>query len=120
MAVFTPDTVGNISNLNDLRKVQEYLYRLNEQLQYAMTHLELDSAEITGGMMTGTTAADMKMQSGSIGPFKVDSAAVGNTELSLSENGQAKFADVSITDPFWNGQTVTQVVKTIWDEVFPS
>ena len=39
MAVFDPGSAGNLSGLTDMKKVQAYLYRLNEQLQYMFRNL---------------------------------------------------------------------------------
>lgn len=48
MAVFTPDTVGNIKDLKDVKKIQEYLYRLNEQLQYVLRNLTPEDNDAAG------------------------------------------------------------------------
>ena len=39
MAVFDPGSAGNLSGLTDMKKVQDYLYRLQEQLQYMFRNL---------------------------------------------------------------------------------
>lgn len=221
MAVFTPDSAGSLSNLTDLKKVQEYLYRMNEQLQYmfrnltpednnasgtpslsyatgqtvkiiidgneldvvladevikainasvetakiaagrisingiasagnrfvvggdgvptlkdgSMTNMDISSSDITGGTITGAAVANGTMagtaisnatetntalQTGSVGPFTVDATGISNTDMSIADDGTAELAELTLADSFWNGQTVTQVVKTIWDAVFPS
>lgn len=221
MAVFTPDSAGNLSNLTDLKKVQEYLYRMNEQLQYmfrnltpednnasgtpslsyatgqtvkiiidgneldvvladdvikainasvetakiaagrisingiasagnrfvvggdgvptlkdgSMTNMDISSSDITGGTIAGSAIANGTMagtaisdatetntalQTGSVGPFTVAATGISNSDMSIADDGTAELAELTLADSFWNGQTVTQVVKTIWDAVFPS
>ena len=221
MAVFIPDSAGNLSNLTDLKKVQEYLYRMNEQLQYmfrnltpednnasgtpslsyatgqtvkiiidgneldvvladdvikainasvetakissgrisingiasagnrfvvrgdgaptlkdgSMTNMDISSSDITGGTITGAAVANGTMagtaisdatetntalQTGSVGPFTVAATGISNSDMSIADDGTAELAELTLADSFWNGQTVTQVVKTIWDAVFPS
>ena len=39
MAVFSTNTIGNISSADDLRKVKNYLYKLNEDLDYMFKNL---------------------------------------------------------------------------------
>ena len=221
MAVFTPDSVGNINGLTDLKKVQEYLYRLNEQLQYVLRNLtpednnasgtpslsyatgqtvkiiidgkEMDvvlanevihainesletekigagrisingiasagnnftisgqgvaaltnpyisggtvnnaavtggtiaGADVSNGTMSGTaisnaTETNTALQTGSVGPFDVDANGISNSDMSIADDGTAELAELTLADSFWNNQTVTQVVKTIWDAVFPT
>lgn len=265
MAVFTPDTVGNIKDLKDVKKIQEYLYRLNEQLQYVLRNLTpedndaagvpalsyatgqtvkiivdgdeldivladeviksinesietakinagrvningiastgnkfaisslgvpsisdgtisntdisggtvsgaaisngtvtgadisngtIDGAAVTGGSMTGTdisggtidgaavtggtisgadisngtidgstisdaTATDTDHQSGKVGPFDIDASGISNTDASIDSSGNASFAELTLADAFWNGQTVTQICQTMWNALFP-
>ena len=235
MALFTPDTVGNINDLNDIKKIREYLYRLNEQLQYVLRNLTpedndadgvpslsyatgetvkvivdgkemdivlaaevikainesvetakirsnrlningvasagdkfvisdlgvpsldsatitgadvlnsaisggtvtdaaislsdisggtVDGAAITGGTMSQTAVSDATMattdhQSGKVGPFDIDSSGIDGTNVSIPATGEAELKELKLADQFWNGQTVTQIVKTIWDAVFP-
>lgn len=221
MAVFTPDSAGSLSNLTDLKKVQEYLYRMNEQLQYMFRNLtpednnasgtpslsyatgqtikiivdgnELDlvladevikaindsveaakiaadrvsingiasagdrfkvgndgkpslkdgsmqnmdisssditggtisNAAVTGGTVTGSTISNatetnVAHQTGSVGPFDIDANGMSNTDMAIKDTGEAEFTELTLADSFWNGQTVTNVVKTIWDAVFPT
>lgn len=216
MAVFTPESAGSLTNLTDLKKVQDYLYRMNEQLQYmfrnltpednnatsapslsyttgenvkiivdgnemdivlenevikainvstertkiaadrisingiasggnkfvisnqgvpALTDATIDDAAISGGTinnaaitdgtMSGTaisnaTGTSMDIQDGSLGPFTLDANGISSTDMVLPSTGQAELAELTLADSFWNGQTVTQVVKTIWDAVFPA
>ena len=235
MAVFTPESVGSLNNLTDLKKVQDYLYRMNEQLQYMFSNLTpednnaahvpslsyttgknvkiivdgnemdivlenevikainistesekiaadkismngiasggnkfvinnqgvptltdatintsdisggtVDGAAITGGTITGTdisggtvddaaitdgtisgtaisnaTETNTALQTGSVGPFDVDANGISNSDMSIADDGTAELAELTLADSFWNNQTVTQVVKTIWDAVFP-
>ena len=211
MAVFTPDSAGNLDKLTDLKKVQEYLYRMNEQLQYMFNNLtpednnaagtpslsyatgqsvrvvvdgaEMDvvlsdeiireinrsienakinpdkvningiasandglsvasdgtpslnnaaltggtisDAAVTGGTITGSdisnaSAANVAHQTGSVGPFDIDATGMSNVNMTLPATGEAELAELKLADSFWNGHSVTEVVKTIWDAVFPS
>lgn len=221
MAVFTPDSAGSLSNLTDLKKVQEYLYRMNEQLQYMFRNLtpednnasgtpslsyatgqtikiivdgnELDlvladevikainesietakisagrvsingiasagdrfkvgndgkpslkdgsmqnmdisssditggtisNAAVTGGTVTGSaisnaTASNVAHQTGSVGPFDIDATGMSNTNMSLPANGEAELAELTLSDTFWQGKTVTEICKEMWDAVFPT
>ena len=211
MAVFTPDSAGNLNKLTDLKKVQEYLYRMNEQLQYMFNNLtpednnaagtpslsyatgqsvrvvvdgaEMDvvlsneiireinrsienakinpdkvningiasandglsvandgtpslnnaavtggtisNAAVSGGTITGSaisnaTASNVTHQTGSVGPFNINANGISNANASLPANGEAELTELTLADSFWNNQTVTQVVKTIWDAVFPT
>lgn len=226
MAVFTPDSAGNLSNLTDLKKVQEYLYRMNEQLQYMFRNLtpednnasgtpslsyatgqtvkiivdgnELDvvladevikainasiesakiaagrisingiasagnrfqidnegrpsladgtaqnmtisasaltncnasggtisNASISGGTIDGAdienaTASNVAHQTGSIGPFDVDAYSISGTDMSILDTGEAEFSELTLADSFWQGETVTTIVKQLWDAVFPT
>lgn len=221
MAVFTPDSAGSLSNLTDLKKVQEYLYRMNEQLQYmfrnltpednnasgtpslsyatgqtikiivdgneldlvladevikainesietakiasgrvsingiasagdrfkvgndgkpslkdgTMQNMDIDSSDITGGTIsnaavsggtiTGSaisnaTASNVAHQTGSVGPFDVDAYSISGTDMSILDTGEAEFSELTLADSFWQGETVTTIVKQLWDAVFPT
>lgn len=226
MAVFTPDSAGNLSNLTDLKKVQEYLYRMNEQLQYMFRNLtpednnasgtpslsyatgqtvkiivdgnELDvvladevikainasienakiaagrisingiasagnrfqidnegrpsladgtaqnmaisasaltncnasggtisNASISGGTIDGAdienaTETATAHQTGSVGPFTLSATGLSNANMSLPSNGNAELQELTLADSFWQGETVTTIVKQLWDAVFPT
>lgn len=90
-----------------------------------ITNGTIDDAAITDGTMSGTaisdaTATDTALQTGAVGPFTVAQTGISNTDMSIANDGTAELAELTLADSFWNGQTVTQVVKTIWDAVFPS
>ena len=90
----------------------------------AVTGGTITGADVSGGTIDGTTisdatATDTDHQSGKVGPFDIDASGLSNTDASIDSSGNASFAELTLADAFWGGQTVTQICQTMWNALFP-
>jgi hypothetical protein len=133
MAVFTPDTVGNINDLKDIKRIQEYLYRLTEQLQYVLRNLtpqDNDASNVPSlTYATGQTvkvvvdgneldivlasevikAINESIENAKINPGKVNINGVSSTgsKFAVSALGVPSISDGTISSTDISGGTIT-------------